>query len=320
MINQRCLYCYQPLANNDFHPSCSKKFFGKTEPPELPYALNEMRELANEAIRSSVSVTGVQAKLSLDIEQHRDTTRPKRRLTIVGMWGQYVLKPPPEEYDSLPEIEDITMHLAEAFKIRTVPHTLVRLKSGELAYLTRRVDRADGKKHAMEDMCQLTERLTEDKYKGSMEQIGKTIKQFSENRGFDLVEFFRITIFSFLTGNADMHLKNFSLLRSSDDGVALSPAYDLVATTLIIPEDKEETALTINGKKGNLRKSDFQVLANSLGVSETVYKNTMIEFSELLPDAIEFIGSSFLKDALRDDYRKLLAERSVRLGLGGKTN
>jgi serine/threonine-protein kinase HipA len=311
---KRCLYCYQPSPDGDFHTSCSKKFFGTSEPPEFPYALQEMHALANQVVQSSVTVTGVQPKLSLDVETFHDK-RKKRRLTIVGMWGEYVLKPPTENYPSLPEIEDLTMHIAELLRIRTVPHSLIRIKSGELAYITKRIDRVNGEKLHMEDMCQLTERLTEDKYKGSMEQVGKILKRFSDNRGFDLVEFFRLAVVSFLTGNADMHLKNFSLLHGNDGSVALSPAYDLVATKLVIPEDMEEMALTVNGKKRNLRPNDFNALAGSLDISEVVYKNTMREFVELLPHALEFLNEGFLNASMREKYTALLNERSTRLGL-----
>ena len=273
-----------------------------------------MHELANQVVRSSVSVTGVQAKLSVDFETIREKRRTDR-LTIVGMWGRYVLKPPTERYPSLPELEDMTMHLAGLLKIRTVPHSLIRIKSGELAYITRRVDRVDGEKLHMEDMCQLAERLTEDKYKGSMEQIGKILDRSSDNSGFDLVELFRLAVVSFLTGNADMHLKNFSLLHGADALIGLSPAYDLVATTLALPEDTEEMALTLNGKKRNLGQKDFQALARSLRISEIVYANIMREFAGLLPQAMAFLQLGFLDRSMQDRYRSLLEERSARLGL-----
>ena len=310
------LYCYEPLGADDidYHSRCSKKFFGTAEAPELPFELDQMYELANQIVRSSVSVTGVQAKLSLDIETFKET-RKKSRFTLVGLWGTYVLKPPTEHYESLPELEDLTMHLADLFKIRTVPHSLIRLKSGQLSYITKRVDRVDDRKFAMEDMCQLTERLTEDKYKGSMEQVGKVVRKFSENRGFDILEFFEVAVFSFLTGNADMHLKNFSLVRSSDGSISLSPAYDLVATKIAMPEDKEEMALTINGKKRNLRKSDFEMLGKSLGINEKVMGNSFAKFADGYQDAINFVEKSFLKKSLREEYATLFKERARRLGL-----
>ena len=168
---QRCLYCYQPLeqGQTDFHPQCSKKLFGTTTPPELPYTKDDIESLALEVVRSQVTVTGVQPKLSVDLEKEANG---KKRFTIVGLWGKYILKPQTELYVNLPENEDLTMHLATMVNIKTVPHSLIRFKDGSLAYITKRIDRDKKKgKIPMEDMCQLTEKLTEQKYKGSHEQI-----------------------------------------------------------------------------------------------------------------------------------------------------
>jgi serine/threonine-protein kinase HipA len=310
-MNDKCLACYQPLDKNliDFHARCSKNLFGTAVAPLLPYSLEQMYELANEVVRRSVTVTGVQAKLSMDIETYKETKK-ERRFTIVGLWGGYVLKPPSDQYTYLPEIEDVTMHLAELMKIKTVSHTLIRLKSGELAYLTKRIDRVEGKKKAMEDMCQLTERLTEDKYKGSMEQIGKIIRKYSDNSGLDALGLFEITLFSFLTGNADMHLKNFSLIRESDGSVVLAPAYDLVATKLVIPQDTEETALTINGKKRNITLNDLKGFAKSLGLNEKTLQNSLDKIQSSIPLLLDFINQSFLTDQLKDDYKKLIKNRA----------
>lgn len=314
MTDRRCLACYEPIPEGDFHPACSRRFFGTPDPPEFPYELQQMHELAQEVIRSSVSITGVQAKLSVDLTAAAGAHK-RKRLTIVGMWGRYVLKPPTTDYSSLPEIEDLSMHIAGAFKLRTVPHTLIRIATGELAYLTRRVDRHGGLKLHMEDMCQLTERLTEDKYKGSLEQVGKRIQRYSDNPGFDLVELLRLSLACFLTGNADMHLKNFSLLHAADGTVGLAPAYDVVSTTLVLPEDTEESALTINGKKSRLRSDDFAALANTLNIPANVYGNTLQELHDLMPEAHALIDTSFLNREDKSRYRSLLAERSSRLGI-----
>jgi serine/threonine-protein kinase HipA len=135
---------------------------------------------------------------------------------------------------ALPELEDLTMHLASVSGIETLLHSLIRLSSGSLAYITKRIDRpAKGKFH-MEDMCQLTERLTEHKYKGSYEQIGRAILKYSSNPVLDVVNFFEQLVFSYLTGNADMHLKNFSLIKKPEVGWSLSSAYDLVPTALVV--------------------------------------------------------------------------------------
>ncbi|WP_428657670.1 HipA domain-containing protein [Runella sp.] len=152
---KRCLYCYQFLGadETDFHASCSKKIFGRSTPPELPYTENQMEELATQVIRSQMTVTGVQPKLSLEIVSG-EKKKEAQRFTIVGLWGGYILKPPTPHYPQLPEVEDLTMHLAKIAGIRTIPHSLIRLQSGSLAYITKRIDRVKKNKLPMEDMCQ----------------------------------------------------------------------------------------------------------------------------------------------------------------------
>ncbi len=169
----KCLYCYHELGEGqvDFHPGCARKFFGSKTAPILPYTRNNMAELARQVIRASVSVTGVQAKMSLDV--NRGDKNEPAKFTIVGLWGKYIFKPQSAKYPHLPELEDLTMKMAEVAHIRTARHTLIRLADGELGYLTLRMDR--GKKNekiSMLDMCQLTNRLTEHKYYGTYQQFG----------------------------------------------------------------------------------------------------------------------------------------------------
>ncbi|MBL7791976.1 MAG: HipA domain-containing protein [Saprospiraceae bacterium] len=304
------MYCYLPLANGeqDFHPTCSKKIFGQITPPAMPYTEDDLEPLAREVIQSQTAVTGVQAKLSLHISGN-DKEKTGQRFTIVGLWGAYILKPPTLHYPQLPEVEDLTMHLAGIAKIRTVPHSLIRLASGNLAYITKRVDRTKKEKLAMEDMCQLTERLTEDKYHGSYEQVAKTIQKYSSTPGLDVVNFFEIVLFSFLTGNADMHLKNFSLLEQPGLGMVLSPAYDLVNTALVNPADDEEMALTLNGKKKKIKKQDFIAAMNTLKVEGKQQQNIFTKMENAYPKWIEQIDNSFLSDQFKEQYKELLAER-----------
>lgn len=310
---KRCLYCYKPLLNNevDFHAACSRKIFGTAVMPELPYTDDEMQDLATEIIRSQISVTGVQAKLSLAIS----ASKPKenKRFTIVGLWGAYILKPQTTTYAHLPEIEDLTMHLAEIAKISTVPHSLIRLKSGTLAYITKRLDRKGREKIQLEDMCQLTERLTEHKYHSSYENIAKTILRYSVNPVLDEIVFYEQIIFTFLTGNADMHLKNFSLLRTSVSGFTLMPAYDMVATILVNPADKEELALTLNGKKRKLKKSDFQKAFALNGLDEKSIERIFSKFVKAIPSWFEFIQLSFLPETMKSEYVDLITQRAKRL-------
>lgn len=311
---ERCLYCYKELADGerDFHKSCSKKIFGTPEAPLLPYTRTNIAELAREVIRSQTTLTGVQAKLSLDIAKAGKGT--PERFTIVGLWGRYILKPQTEHYPHLPELEDLTMHMAEAAKMQVVPHSLVRFADGELCYITRRIDRGPrGEKYPMEDLCQLSERLTEHKYKGSYEQIAKTILRYSSAPKLDAVNFWEQVLFSWLTGNADMHLKNFSLYSRNQGVYGLTPAYDLLATALVLPEDTEELALTLNGRKRKLRRNDFVQAMTASGMDEKVIDNLFKKFIKAIPKWNEWIDVSLLPDEMKGKYKALIAERIGRI-------
>lgn len=310
----RCLFCYKDLkgGQTDYHPACARKFFGTKEAPKLPYIRAQLGDLARKVVRAQTTLTGVQAKLSLDI--NRGGRNEPDRFTIVGLWGRFILKPQTNSYRALPELEDLTMHLAEAAKISVVPHSLIRFSDGELCYITRRIDRLDdGNKVPMEDMCQLTERLTEYKYKGSYEQIAKAIRRYSSAPQLDVVNFWEVVVFSWLTGNADMHLKNFSLYNPMHDGYTLTPAYDMLATTLVMPEDPEELALTLNGKKRKLRKADFIKSITASGVDEKVIDNMARRFGRVLPKWFEIIDRSFLPEDLCRAYKNLILRRMIML-------
>lgn len=305
---QRCLYCYQPLeqGQTDFHPQCSKKLFGTTTPPELPYTKDDIESLALQVVRSQVTVTGVQPKLSVDLEKEANG---KKRFTIVGLWGKYILKPQTELYVNLPENEDLTMHLATMVNIKTVPHSLIRFKDGSLAYITRRIDRDKKKgKIPMEDMCQLTEKLTEQKYKGSHEQIAKIIMLHSAYPVLDLLTYFEVLLFCYLTGNADMHLKNFSLYKPANEYI-LAPAYDLLSTKLVLPDDKDELALTLNARKRKLKKSDFNHLLNTYKINEKVIENIYEKYRKIVPQWLNFIDTSFLPQQMKEEYKSIINKR-----------
>ncbi|MDE6757363.1 MAG: HipA domain-containing protein [Muribaculaceae bacterium] len=311
----KCLYCYKPLADGevDYHKSCAHKIFESTTVPVLPYTRADIKELAREIVSASTTVTGVQAKLSLDITR-RHAGEPQR-FTIVGLWGRFILKPQTDRFANLPENEDLTMHMAEAVGIKTVPHSLIRFTDGELCYITRRVDRSKrGGKIAMEDMCQLSERLTEDKYKGSYERIAKLIKQYSAAPLLDVVNFWEVVVFSWLTGNADMHLKNFSLYRPADNYM-LTPAYDLLSTSIVMPEDDEELALTLNGKKKKIKRADFEKAMLDSGMDEKAIEKLFKKFAKTLPKWYALIEESFLPKDMIVVYREKLNTMSARLGL-----
>ncbi len=271
-----------------------------------------MLQLAEKVIKSQSTVTGVQPKLSLHLERlsKKDKTH---RFTIVGLWGAYILKPPTKQYRFLPELEDLTMHLAQISGIDVVPHSLIRLSSGKLAYITRRIDRINEGKIHMEDMCQLTERLTEQKYNGSHEQIGRAIIKYSTNPGLDIINFFEQVVFSFLTGNADMHLKNFSLYDRPELGYVLSPAYDMVASSLVVEGDEEDLALTLNGKKKKLKKKDFLEAINRFDIDAKAIENMFDKFRNSEEQWHDFIDISFLPEEMKSSYHDLIKDRVSRI-------
>jgi serine/threonine-protein kinase HipA len=280
--------------------------FGTAIPPLFPYSTDDIGRLALEVVRSRVTIPGVQQKLSVDLGKDDEGTQ---RFTIVGLWGRYILKPQTEQYPSLPENEDLTMHLARLARIKTVPHSLIRLADDSLAYITRRIDRDDqGHKLPMEDMCQLTEKLTEQKYKGSHEQIAKKILAYSAYPILNLIDYLELLLFCYLTGNADMHLKNFSLYCKAGQWT-LAPAYDLLSTKLVIPQDDEELALTLNGKKRKLKRSDFDSLVKGTAVEDKAIDNVYHKFRQVLPHWFTFIDTSFLPTPLKEAYKALIQER-----------
>lgn len=314
---EKCLCCYKPLniGEVDFHKRCAKRMFGSSVAPELPYTRKEIGKLAQVVVEKHTTVTGVQAKLSMDIE-HDESGTPQR-LTIVGVMGRYILKPQTERFTCLPEIEDLTMHLAEAARIATVPHSLIRFADGELNYITRRIDRTDnGKKLAMEDFCQISEHLTEHKYNGSYEMIGLLIKKYSSAPLLDLTNFWEQVIFSWIVGNADMHLKNFSLISHKSGAYVLAPAYDQVSTAIVMPEDTEELALYLNGFKKKLMREDFIEGMLSTGLDEIVANRILDRFQKYQRAWNEIIEASFVTDEQKQQFRALIDQRLATLGRG----
>lgn len=304
-MKNKCLYCYEDLTvETDFHEKCSLLFFGTKQAPKLEYTFDQMADLAKNVVERSVSVPGVQPKLSISFnEEKRD-----QRLTVVGaLGGNYIFKPPSLEYPEMPENEHLTMRLAELLKIKTVPSSLIRLKSGELSYITKRIDRTDdGKKIHMLDMFQITEAF--DKYKSSMEKIGNALGKFSSNTQLDKLFFFELTLFSFLTGNNDMHLKNFSMIETAS-GWILAPAYDLLNVAIANPEDTEELALTLGGKKNKLRKEHFVKLALDLGLNTKQIDGVFKRFYEKKEVMIKMIQNSFLSEIMKVKYLEIFQKR-----------
>ncbi|WP_022761031.1 HipA domain-containing protein [Butyrivibrio sp. AD3002] len=312
----KCLCCDKEINNpteneriSKWHTKCIKKFFGISVLPELYITDSELEKFANTTVSKGLTVPGVQKKLSL----HLGSENKVNKLTIVDYPTGYILKPQSEEYAALPEAEFLVMKMAEKVGIKTVPCALMQL-GDNYAYITKRADRVNAGKStdstkmllAMEDFCQLSGRLTSDKYKSSYEQCGKVISRYSKNVGLDMAELYYRLLFCFVTGNSDMHLKNFSLIEDKPGSrkFGLSPAYDLLPVNVILPADKDQTALSLNGKKRNIRKKDFLELAINFGITDKTATRLMDKITKNKDELVLMTGESYLPD----DYKKALTE------------
>lgn len=303
----KCLICYKPLNphESDYHLKCIASVFGLKQMPEFDFDEKKLNDYAKKIISANKSITGVQPKLSLWLEE----TKKSIRFTIVDDKSNYIIKPQSETYLSLPENEDLCMHLANELGIEVAIHSLVRLKSGKLAYITKRFDRDKTNKISCEDLCQLTETLTEHKYRGSYEKVGKTITQYSTQSGLDILHYFQLVLFSFISGNADMHLKNFSMREKKDGTFCLSPAYDLVSTHLVIKGETEQMSLNLNGKKNKISRKDFDALGLNLKLTEKQIQNCYNLFIDRLDKLNWWIDNSFLPKEHKNDLKKMVSER-----------
>ena len=296
--------------DNGWHKACIKRFFGIAHIPEIEIDEKTLESLATQSISKGLTVPGVQKKLSL----HLSTDNHNPRLTLVNYPTGYILKPQVKEFECLPEAEQLVMTMADATGISTVPHALI--KSGEnLAYITKRIDRIFGKTDvkmlAMEDFCQLDLRVTADKYKGSYERCAKVIGRYSSQIGLDMAELFMRLVFSFVVGNSDMHLKNFSLIETSEasNTFVLSPAYDLLPVNVIMPEDTEEFAIALNGKKTHIRKIDFFVFAEECGISKASAEKMIAKIVSMKPKYIDMCNGSLLPDHPKERFAELIEQR-----------
>lgn len=311
----KCLCCGKEItegrAISGWHPFCIRNFFGTKALPEIELSSDALMLVASETITKGYTVPGVQKKLSLHL-----TDEPKPRLTIMNYPTGYILKPQVEEYRCMPEAEHLVMSMADYAGIATVPHALIRLED-QVAYITKRVDRIQMKdgslqRLAMEDFCQLDLRLTRDKYRGSYERCAKVIGRYSARKGLDQSELFLRLVFSILTGNSDMHLKNFSLIETAEGSAqyVLAPAYDLLPVNVVLPEDNEEFALTMNGKKQHLRRKDFLVFADGCGISRKAAEAMIGKLVGCLPKWLALCKESMLPEDMKMAVAELMQERA----------
>ena len=317
----RCLYCGKEIQESAsahekehcWHAKCIMSFFGTIKMPQLDITEEKLEELANATVNKGLTVPGVQKKLSLHLSTDIDS-----RLTIVDYPTGYILKPQTEEYANLPEFENLAMKMAELVGIQTVPNALIQ-NHGQYFYITKRVDRnfvpsasADQvQMYAMEDFCQLAERLTADKYKGSYEKCGRIIKEHSSQAGLDMAEFFIRVVFSFVVGNSDMHLKNFSLMETEPGSrrFRLSAAYDMLPVNVVLPEDQEQMALTLNGKKKKIKRQDFMALAARCDITEKAAEKMIARICKQKEKFLQACDASYLPTEYKELSKQLITER-----------
>ena len=310
-----CLCCGKPLrtenTSSGWHKSCIQRFFATAELPEIAIDEAAFEALATESTNKGYTVPGVQKKLSLHLFSEGNTPR----LTLVNYPTGYILKPQVPEFEALPQAEQLVMCMADAAGIVTVPHALIMGKDGP-AYITKRVDRIFTKNKmqmlAMEDFCQLDLRLTQDKYKGSYERCAKIIERYSSRKGLDITELYLRLVFSFLVGNSDMHLKNFSLIETEEGSgkYVLSPAYDLLPVNVIMPEDKEQFALAMNGKKTHIRRKDFLVFADKCGMTRGSAEKMIAMLMAKKEKFLAMCQNSLLPESLQERLASLIEERA----------
>lgn len=288
--------------NGRYHSACLRRLFGTPALPAVDLTHGDVLMKAQE-MAGRMSISGVQPKLSM--------SRQGSHLVPVTTGGQFILKPQTERFPLLPQNENLCMNIARLLEIDTPPHGLFDLRDGSPAYLVRRFDRTpDGKKLRCEDFAQILGE--DDKYSGSMESIGKKIRELSGVPGLDVQLFFERVLLNFLLGNGDAHLKNFSMLESDGGGLRLSPAYDIVCSKAVIPREMD-CALRLNGKQNKIGRGDFERFAATLKIPPIVVSRIFERFEQNYPMMAAEIPQSRLSAEMQDKVCRILEERHQRM-------
>lgn len=271
---------------------------------DLPFSAAEQRqEAANRA--KKLSIQGVQPKLSAVISV------VNQQFEIVDQFGNYIIKPQNDLFPELPENEDLTMKMAKIFGLEVPFHGMVYSKDGSLSYFIKRFDRySKGRKFATEDFAQLTGNSRDTKYKFTMEKLVKVIDEYCTFPAIEKADFFKRVLFCFITGNDDMHLKNFSVITKAGK-TTLTPVYDFLNSSIAIKNSDEEIALSMKDKKRNFKSSDFidYYAKERLELTDKTIDNILFDMNKSKSKWIELIEISFLSNAMKEKYLKLLENR-----------
>lgn len=275
----------------------------------LNYSAEELRAEALQRA-AKMSIQGVQPKLSAVLSIKNG------QFEIVDKNGRYILKPQHHLFPELPQNEDLTMRLASSIGIEVPLHGLVYSKDGSLTYFIKRFDRMGQKdKIAVEDFAQLAGLSRDTKYNFSMEKLVALIDKYCTFPVLEKVRLFKIVLFNYLIGNEDMHLKNYSVIIRNGK-VELSPAYDLLNSSIVLKGEIEEIALTMKGKKSNL---NYHILVNyfgkeKCGITNRIIEKTLGNIQKSLSSWFEMIEISFMSDEMKDKYKTFLQKRIEILG------
>ena len=308
---KRCLITYEPFEGEGDYSARGLKLLDRnlTSLDPLGYTAAEQRQEALERA-GKMSIQGVQLKLSAVLKVKAGA------FDVVDRNGRFILKPPSLDFPELPENEDLTMRLAAAAGIEVPVHGLVRARDGSLTYFIRRFDREGRTRVPLEDFAQLSGASRETKYESSMEKVATVVDRYCTFPAIERVKLFERTLFSFLTGNEDMHLKNFSLITRRGR-IDLAPAYDLLNSTIALKSPQEEMALPIRGKRSNLTRNDLlnYFATERLQINERVLSEILKRFQSAFRSWDELIAASFLSPAKREAYASVLADRKGRIQL-----
>ncbi|MBT7713413.1 MAG: HipA domain-containing protein [Deltaproteobacteria bacterium] len=304
----RCLITYQP-SSVEYSPEGLKRIDRNLKGlKNLPFTKEALRHEAA-ARAEKMSIQGVQPKVSarLNIRQGE--------FEIVDAGGKYILKPQSADYPELPENEDLTMRLAQTCGLEVPLHFLVRGSDDQPVYVIKRFDREGrNRKVSMEDFAQLSGLSRETKYSSSMETVVKLVEQYCTYPMVEKQKLLLLVLFSFIAGNEDMHLKNFSVI-STQNKVVLSPVYDLLNTSIAIPNPVEEMALPLNAKKSRITRYDLiDYYGNKcLQLNDRTIQKIQNQLLRAVHSWESVIMDSFLSQVMQKEYLKLLKLRLKRL-------
>jgi len=279
-----------------------KEMFNSSKIPVIDFGLGDISRKAQE-LSGKLSISGIQPKLSVKLDEKQNM------LILAAEGGEYILKPQNPAFPNIPENEQCCMDIAKELNIEVPLHCLIPLKDKSLAYVVKRFDREKSAKIHQEDFGQILEQT--DKYKGSVEQIGRKLKEISSAPGYDIQLLFERVVLNFILGNGDAHLKNYSIAYRDKDNIRLTPAYDIVCSKLVIPGD-EDSAITIHGKKNKLLREDFDQLGADFNIPMKIRYE---KFGNKINAMRKIIEISSVAKEKQGQFLEIIKERINRIGL-----